>query len=89
MYLPSEVVKADAIISNQQCNLALEGISLSVEQELTINCGGHVYFNMFTLAEKYEVGVSAKEPNDVYRFITIDLKGISFSAPDVRDCNGV
>lgn len=44
---------------------------------------------MFTLSEKYEQGVAAKEPNDVYRFITVDLNTIKFNPPAARDWLGV
>jgi hypothetical protein len=47
-------VKADAIISNQGCNIAMTGIRLAIEQEVTIRCGGHVFKEMYTLAEKHE-----------------------------------
>ena len=67
----------------------MAGIRLTVEQEVTINAGGHIFFQMFTLAEKYEQGVPAKEPNDQYRFITIDLNTIKFNPPATRAWNGI
>jgi len=59
----------------------LESLRLSVEQEVTISCGPHVFREMFTLAEKHEAGVAAREPNDVYRFFTVDLNQIKFNPP--------
>lgn len=73
MYEPHEKVKADAIINNKECNLCLLTIRLAIEQEVTINCGGHIFHEMYTLAEKHEVGVPAKHPNEEYRFVEVDL----------------
>lgn len=84
MYMPNEVVKADAIISNQMCNLAMTSIRLSVEQEVTIRCGPYVFHQLFTLKEQHEQGVAANDPNDVYRMITIDLNTIRFAPPAAR-----
>lgn len=59
----------------------MTSIRLSVEQELTVRCGPHVFYERFTLKEHHEQGVAANEPKDVYRMITIDLNTIKFASP--------
>lgn len=55
---------------------------------MTINCGGHVFKEMFTLAEKQEHGVPARHPNPEYRFIEVDLASIKFECPTHHNKKG-
>lgn len=57
IYEPSENVKADAILDNKDCRIAITNVRLAVEEELVLNCGGHTYRELITLTERAEGGV--------------------------------
>jgi hypothetical protein len=89
MYEPHEKVKADAIIDNSRCQIAMSNIRLAVEQEITINCGGHSWKKMYTLVEKTDTGVAANLAEPQYRFIEVDLSTIKYHAPTHHMKKGV
>lgn len=66
----------------------MNNVRLAVEQEITIRCGGYVFKDMITLAERHEQGVPAKAPEDVYKYIEVDLNTIKFTPPVTRDWKG-
>jgi hypothetical protein len=43
IYEPNEIVRADAIIDNKDCQIAVTGVRLAIEQEIKLVCGGHTY----------------------------------------------
>lgn len=48
---------------------------------MTINCQGHIFKELYTLAEKHEAGVPAREAAEQYRQIMVDLNTIKYTPP--------
>ena len=76
IYEPNELVRADAIIDNKDCQIAVTGVRLAIEQELKLVCGGHTYQEMLTLASKTEPGIPALNKENVHRHIEVNLGSI-------------
>jgi hypothetical protein len=84
IYEPHEIVKADAIIDNKDCQIAVTGVRLAIEQEIKLNCGGHKYSEMITLASKTEPGIPARNPQNVHKHIEVNLGSIRTPAVKSR-----
>lgn len=84
VYEPTEIVRGDAIIDNKDCQIAVTGVRLAIEQEIKLNCGGHKYREMITLASKTEPGLPALNKENVHRHIEVDLGSIKIPPVPTR-----
>ena len=77
VFEPHEVCKAYINVDNSNCNLNMEHVSLSLEQELTLTAGGHRFSHTFPLTTSLQPGVHARANKDEQRVMEIDLKNVA------------
>ncbi|CDW76085.1 UNKNOWN [Stylonychia lemnae] len=87
-FLPYEKCKTQILLDNSRCNIALKTVRFCIEQEIVINCNGHVYRGTKVLKEKHDDGVPARHPQISEREIEIDLSEIKYPVPEHRRKRG-
>lgn len=89
VFEPHEACKAFLTIDNSGCNLNMEHVSLSLEQELVLNTSGHRFSQTFQLTTQQQAGVPARAPNNEQKLMEIDLKSVSpYNPPANRKKGG-
>jgi len=73
-------------LDNLHCNVALQHVRLSVEQELEIDTGSHRYRETFTLTNKEEHGVGPREEGK--RELVVNLADIHYEIAAERKKKG-
>jgi hypothetical protein len=95
VFEPTEVCKAIVNIDNSGCNLAMNGVRLAMEQELTLTSdsaifgGSHRFHKVYTLANREQAGIAARTNASEPRLLELDLKTIKYNAPATKKKKGV
>jgi hypothetical protein len=60
----------------------MTGIRLAVQQEISIETGGHTFRDVITLIDKHETGVHARTAEVQQKFLEVNLAHITYKAPE-------
>ncbi len=66
----------------------MTGVSLAVEQVISININGHNFRETRNLADRHEAGVGARHSTNETRHLEVDLKAIRNDCPTMRKKKG-
>ena len=87
-FFPNEVAKAKVTVDNSQCSLPLTDVRMQVEQEITMQCDGGYFRDVFVLAEDKEDGVPANAEK-MERILDVNLLDIRYSIPAKKMKKGI
>ncbi|CDW78366.1 UNKNOWN [Stylonychia lemnae] len=87
-FMPHEKCKSEIKLDNSRCNIALNTVRFTMEQEITIKCGTHIYRSVRTIKEKHDNGVPARSTQVGEKELEIDLSEIKYPVPQHRKKQG-
>ncbi len=88
-FYPNEHANCLVELDNSTCDLRMTGVTIAVEQRISLKADGHSLTDTFTLNSEHADGADARQAEKLVRNLSLDLKEIKYEMPKEKKKRGV